>query len=85
MEILALLDLCGCFFDGFTALAWLFDIVLWIQGAPNRTARREARREGQPPPARDYWSLAVFAVTVLALLLTVVLVWKYWRWWAPRA
>lgn len=81
LELLLLLpEMCGCFLDAFTALAWIVDGIAWKKGASNRSLRRKARQKGEEPPARDSWSLAVFALTILSLALTALVLWKWGRW-----
>jgi len=72
-------DLCGCLLETGTLLSFVADAIAWFAGRENRTARRAAKRSGKEPPRRDRWSLAVWVLTPLVILLTAVVVVKWTR------
>jgi hypothetical protein len=62
------------------ALLWLVDLFLmgadvysWLKGKPNRVERKEAKQAGAKPPPRDKWNHRVIVLTIIACLLTIVL------------
>jgi hypothetical protein len=77
LEIFALLDLCGCFLEAGNGLALVADLFAWFASAPNRTERREAKKEGVKLPPRSGWNWAFVILTVTVIVLTVLILIKY--------
>jgi hypothetical protein len=77
MEIFALLEACGCLLEGGNAFAAVLDVIFWFWSAPNRTERREAKKEGTRLPPRDRWTVLFWVVTTVVIVLTILTVVKY--------
>ena len=77
--IFAAIEMAGTLFEGCLAVLELVgvsvDTVAWVKSEPNRRARREAKREGRKPPARDLWTLAFLVITWVMLALVLTTIW----------
>ncbi|MBC8872140.1 MAG: hypothetical protein H8E44_22135 [Planctomycetes bacterium] len=78
MELLAiLLEALGCFAETFDVVLLAFDLFAWIKGKDNRRKRRDAKKSGEHPPKRDFWSRLFIVLGILTICLTALLIWKW--------
>jgi hypothetical protein len=72
-------DLICCGLEVLNLFAWTFDGVAYTRSAPNRAARRVARRAGEPAPPMDRWTIAFLIATPIVILLAILLIVKWTR------
>jgi nicotinamide riboside transporter PnuC len=80
LELLSLLELCGCFVDGLNIVAIFVDIFAWLNGQSNRSERRAAAMNGETKPRLDSWNWMFVILTPIVLLLTIIVVVKWIAW-----
>ena len=56
-------------------LTLVLDIYCWLAGRENRLERKEARKAGEVPPARDKWNRRVIWLTILFMAVTAGFFW----------
>jgi hypothetical protein len=74
-----LFELFCCMLEGMDLVAIIADGIAWVRSEPNREARRAARREGAPPPPASGWTKALYILTPIAIVLTILIVIKWVR------
>ena len=80
MDLLSLLELCGCFIEGLNVVAVFVDVFAWINGQPNRSERRSAAEKGEAKPRLDSWNWMFVILTPIVILLTIIVVSKWIAW-----
>ena len=71
--MLGLIDEFGaacCFEFALELFAGLFDVVAWRKSRPNRVARQEARRSGEPLPPRSGWAKLFLILSAVIVVLS---------------
>lgn len=79
MEVLELIDLCGCFLELLATSGVITDIIAWVRSRPNRVARKKAKMAGETPPEPDGWTTAWQILTPMAITLVVLVILKWTR------
>jgi hypothetical protein len=73
--IFSSLDIILGFLD---LVSLIFDVISWVRGKPNRIYRREALNSGLPKPKRDKWNITFLVFTTITIVLTSILIYRYW-------
>jgi len=63
--------------DVLTYVSWIADLWTWITSEPSRSARKQAKVNGESPPPRSRAHRAFIVITVSSLVLTTLLILKW--------
>ena len=64
---------------GIDLISVIADGISWIQGRPNRVARKQAKESGGPSPKRDMWYWRVVVFTIIVIVVTAILICRHAR------
>ncbi len=57
-------------------ISTFYDVGSYIKSRENRKERKEAKDLGQKPPAKNRWTIALYILTPILIILTTYLIWR---------